>query len=361
MEHYAIRRKKLLEESDCDGVILVNIENSSKPSLMYYTGFTGSFATVVITKEREWFITDSRYTEQAKMQTGMEVVQYKPEKKFTEFLADFLKEREIKKLGVEKAKLTLQFAESLFSKLEDVQTESVDEIIMKHRQVKEEWEIDKIKKAVDIAEKAFLEMLNIIKPGKTEREVAAYLEYKIKEFGAEGVSFETIIASGYRSAMPHGIASNKVIKEGDIIVVDFGAIYEGYCSDITRMVSVGTPKDEVLKIHEIVLNAQNEALTNAKPGMKGKDIDDLARSYIEKKGYGERFGHGLGHGIGLEVHEMPRISKSGENEITEGMVFTVEPGIYFEGKFGIRIEEDVVMRKEGLETLTTLDRGIFTV
>ncbi len=352
------KRKRLLDEAEVDCVVLVNIEGSSRPSLVYYTGFTGTFATLVLSSKGEWLITDPRYTEQAKGQTGMEIVLYTGKVKFTEFLKSFLKDHGCRKVGIEKERLSVKFYEDAFSEFE---VEGVDGIIRSHRMVKDDGELSKIKRAIEIAEKAFLDTLDFIKAGRAEREVAAYLEYRMKSLGAEGASFETIIASGPRSALPHGIASSKVIEEGDVIVVDFGAVYEGYVSDLTRVVSVGEPSDEVRKVHEIVLKAQRAAIEGARPGMKGKEIDALARRVIEDAGHGELFGHGLGHGIGLEVHEAPRISRLGEDEIKEDMVFTIEPGIYFEGRFGIRIEDDVVMRESGVEVLSSLERDIFVV
>lgn len=352
------RRENLLKESGADCVVLVNIEGSSRPSLIYYTGFTGTFATLVISKIGEWLITDSRYTEQAAKQTKMSIVKYGASKNFYEFLRDFIKEKKCNFIGVEKERLSVKVFESIFNGFEIVE---VDQIIRNQRMIKSKQEIEKIEKAIDIAQKAFLEMMNFIKAGRTEREVAAYLEYKMKSLGAEGPSFDTIIASGYRSAMPHGVASNKVIEEGDLIVVDFGCIYDGYVSDITRVVSVGEPTDEMRKVHSIVLNAQREAIENAKNGMRGDEIDNFARRYIERAGYGDKFGHGLGHGIGLEVHEAPRVSKLSKDIIKKGMVFTIEPGIYLEGKFGVRIEDDVVMEKDRVRVLTSLDRDIFVI
>lgn len=352
------RRENLLKESGADCVVLVNIEGSSRPSLIYYTGFTGTFATLVISKIGEWLITDSRYTEQAAKQTKMSIVKYGASKNFYEFLRDFIKEKKCNLIGVEKERLSVKVFESIFNGFEIVE---VDQIIRNQRMIKSKQEIEKIEKAIDIAQKAFLEMMNFIKAGRTEREVAAYLEYKMKSLGAEGPSFDTIIASGYRSAMPHGVASNKVIEEGDLIVVDFGCIYDGYVSDITRVVSVGEPTDEMRKVHSIVLNAQREAIENAKNGMRGDEIDNFARRYIERAGYGDKFGHGLGHGIGLEVHEAPRVSKLSKDIIKKGMVFTIEPGIYLEGKFGVRIEDDVVMEKDRVSVLTSLDRDIFVI
>ena len=352
------RRENLLKESGADCVVLVNIEGSSRPSLIYYTGFTGTFATLVISKIGEWLITDSRYTEQAAKQTKMSIVKYGASKNFYEFLRDFIKEKKCNFIGVEKERLSVKVFESIFNGFEIVE---VDQIIRNQRMIKSKQEIEKIEKAIDIAQKAFLEMMNFIKAGRTEREVAAYLEYKMKSLGAEGPSFDTIIASGYRSAMPHGVASNKVIEEGDLIVVDFGCIYDGYVSDITRVVSVGEPTDEMRKVHSIVLNAQREAIENAKNGMRGDEIDNFARRYIERARYGDKFGHGLGHGIGLEVHEAPRVSKLSKDIIKKGMVFTIEPGIYLEGKFGVRIEDDVVMEKDRVRVLTSLDRDIFVI
>ena len=358
---YKERRKRLFEESEADAILLVNIEGSSKPSLIYYTGFTGTFATLLLTKDEEIFITDPRYTEQAKKQTGMEVLEYRPNKLFHEFLAEIINDKKLKKIAIEKERITVDFLEKLSGKIENVEFVKVDDVIKKHRMIKDEEEVEKIKKAIEIAEKAFLDMLDFIKAGKTEKEVAAYLEYRMKVHGAERIGFETILASGARAALPHGIASDKVIEEGDIIVVDFGCVYEGYHSDLTRMVAIGEPGHEVRRVHDIVFEAQAKAIKGAKLGMTGKEIDSIARQHIESKGYKKEFGHGLGHGVGLEIHEAPRVSPMGKEEIVEGVVFTIEPGIYLEGQFGIRIEDDVIMRKDGVEVLSTLDRGIYMV
>ncbi len=357
---YEERREKLLDDSEADCAILINVEGSSKPSLMYYTGFTGTFATLVISKGGEWLITDSRYTEQALKQTKMNIVEYKAQKSFFEFLSDFIKDRGCKKIGIEKERISLKTFDLIF-KGKDMETVGIDEVIKRHRMVKNGFELEKIRKAIEIAQKAFLDMLNFIKPGRREREISAYLEYRMKSLGAEGPSFDTIIASGYRSAMPHGVASDKTIEMGDLIVVDFGSIYEGYVSDITRMVSVGEPTEKMREIHSIVLEAQRRAIAGAKPGMSGSEIDALSRKYIEEAGFGGKFGHGLGHGIGLEIHEAPRVSRLGSDAITKGMVFTIEPGIYLEGSFGVRIEDDVLMKDDGVEVLTSLDREIFVV
>ncbi|MCD6449409.1 MAG: aminopeptidase P family protein [Thermotogaceae bacterium] len=359
--NYKERRERLLEESEAEAVLLVNIEGSSKPSIIYYTGFSGTFAALLLTKDEEIFITDPRYTEQAKKQTGMKVLEFRGNKFFHEFLADIINDKRLKKIAIEKERISVDFFEKLSEKLGNVEFGKVDGIIKKHRMVKDETEVKKLKKAIQIAEKAFLDMLDFIKEGKTEKEIAAYLEYRMKVYGAERAGFETILASGPRSALPHGIASDKVIEDGDIIVVDFGCVYEGYHSDLTRMVAIGEPGHEVRKVHDIVFNAQIKAIKEAKPGMTGKEIDAIARTYIESKGYKKEFGHGLGHGVGLEIHESPRISPMGKEEIVKGVVFTIEPGIYLEGQFGIRIEDDVIMRKDGVEVLSTLDRKIYMV
>ncbi len=358
---YRTRRERLLEESGADCVVLINIEGSSRPSLTYYTGFTGTFATLILSRRGEWLVTDPRYTEQARDQTGMEILEYRAEKRFPEFLADLVSDRGCKRLGLEKSRLSLSFFEDFSKNLKDVEFVSVDEVIRSHRMVKEPWEVERIRKAVEIAQKTFLETLDFLKVGMSEREVASYMEYRMKTLGAESPAFETIVASGSRSALPHGIASSKILEEGDVIVFDFGAVYEGYVSDITRMVSLGTPSERVLEVHEAVKRAQDLVFEKVRPGMRGREIDSIAREYLDDMGYGEKFGHGLGHGIGLEVHEYPSINRLGEKIVEPGMVFTVEPGVYIEGEFGVRIEEDVLMTEDGLEILTDLDRDIFVL
>ncbi|ARM76211.1 M24 family metallopeptidase [Acidianus manzaensis] len=229
------------------------------------------------------------------------------------------------------------------------------------RMVKDNEEIDIMKKGIEIAEKSFLEFLNHIEEGKTECELAKTLENIFYNFGAEGVSFAPILTSGPNTSMPHLRCTDRKIKSGDVIIADFGIKYHGYSTDTTRVISLGKPSSEVLNIHNIVLEAQEKAENESKINMRGKEIDNLAREVISKKGFGKYFIHRTGHGIGIDVHEEPYISQDSETTIDERMTFTVEPGIYLPGKFGIRIENMVMMNKDGVKAFNKLSKDIYIV
>ena len=218
--------------------------------------------------------------------------------------------------------------------------------------IKDDFEIKQIQKAADIVDETYEHILKWVKPGMTENEVNNEMEMFMRSKGATCSSFDTIVASGHRGALPHGVASNKVIEEGDMITLDFGALYEGYVSDITRTFAIGEPKEEMKKIYNIVLESQLAALEQIKPGMTGKEADSIARDIISSYGYGEQFGHSLGHGIGLEVHEGPALSQKSDIVLEENMCVTLEPGIYVEGLGGVRIEDDVLVTKNGLQRFT---------
>ncbi len=220
------------------------------------------------------------------------------------------------------------------------------------RLTKSEEEIKLIKKAAEISDEVFGEIQKMIKPGITEREIAIEIDYQLKKKGARRASFEVIVAAGENGALPHAISGDYKIKEGDMITIDMGAQYKGYCSDMTRTFAVGEPSQEMKKIYKIVKEAQERAIEAVKPGIKVRELDKIARDFIKKEGFGKYFGHSLGHGIGLQVHEAPRVSWLGKGELKENMVITIEPGIYIPGKGGVRIEDMVVVRKEGPEILT---------
>jgi Xaa-Pro aminopeptidase len=332
-----VKFRKKLAEKGFDAALITKREN-----YMYMSGFTGTSAFLIITQKDAVLITDFRYKEQAVRQAPFyEVVKYQGS--LTAALADQIKNRNIKNLGFEESVLTYErymiFKENLgvgeFVPLKGI----IEELRMK----KDKSEIDTIKKAVKIADSAFEHILGYIKPGVSEMEIAAEIEHFMKKQGASAASFETIVASGRRSSMPHGVASDKRIELGDAITMDYGAMYNGYCSDITRTVFLGKPDEELKKIYNIVLNAQLSSIEDAHKGKLGRRIDMTARNVISKSGYGENFGHGLGHGVGLEIHEEPRFSPAGNVVMENGMVVTVEPGIYIAGLGGVRIEDIIVI------------------
>ncbi|ODN31175.1 M24 family metallopeptidase [Fervidobacterium thailandense] len=357
MNNHLQEVKDRVFQSGIDAILVLNIESSNTVTTRYLSGFTGSFSALIITPKRHIILTDSRYWTQVKSESDFELVKYLPPKTFLDSIAEILSSLEVKKLGLEKDKISLAHYETLVSKV-NCEIEDISAIISDVRSRKSEEEIEQIKVAVEIAEEAFRKMLEIVRPGMKESELAAYLEYQVKLLGAEDVAFESIIASGPRSALPHGRASKKVIEKGEPVVVDWGARYKGYNSDITRVFCIGEPNERVKLVHRIVYEAQQKALEGIKAGKTGREIDEIARNHINEAGYGEFFGHGLGHGLGLEVHESPSLSYRNDKPLEVGNVVTVEPGIYLEGEFGVRIEEDVVVTENGCTVLTTLERGL---
>ena len=323
---------------------------TSPYNLRYLTGFTGTTGWALITREKNYFITDFRYTEQAAKQCdGYEIIQNK--KPLIEEVAQLVNQLRLKNLAFEEDFVSY----SLYVMLEELmETEliGVAGIVEEMREVKDSSEIAIIKKACSIADSAFTHILDYITPGKTEIEVATELDFYMRSLGATGVSFDIIVASGVRSAMPHGVASQKIIEKGDFVTLDFGCYYEGYVSDMTRTISIGKPSEQLVDIYDIVLEAQRRVIKEAKPGVSGIMLDNVARDYIAKNGYGEEFGHSTGHGIGLEIHEGPNVSRLAEKLLVPGNIITDEPGIYLPGIGGVRIEDDILITETGYEVLT---------
>jgi Xaa-Pro aminopeptidase len=333
------------QELNVDGVLI-----TSQYNRRFITGFTGTAGVALISEDKAVFITDFRYVEQANKQIeGFEVVQHKAA--ILEEIATQAELLGIKRLGFEEDHVSFS---TFRSYRESIKAELVplSGVIEKLRLIKSDTEIKILKEATDIADAAFKHILTFIRPGKTELEVSNELEFFMRKQGAASSSFDIIVASGYRSALPHGVASDKIIESGDFVTLDFGAYYKGYCSDITRTVAVGQPNDQLKTIYDVVLQAQLRGMAGIKPGISGKQADALTREYITEKGYGEYFGHSTGHGIGLEVHEGPGLSMKSDIILEPGMVVTVEPGIYIAGVGGVRIEDDTVITKDGNESLS---------
>lgn len=338
-------REKLFKKG-IDAALITKREN-----YIYLSNFTGTFANLLITQDKALLVTDFRYAEQAKEEAPLyEIVQYQGNLNVT--LKELLSSNNIMTLGFEEEYLTFKAYEDLSKKLEINKLIPLEGAIETLRRVKDSGEIEVIKEAVRLADGAFSHVLKYIKPGVTEMEIAAEIEYYLKKQGARGPSFDTIVASGWRSSLPHGVASNKVVELGDAITLDFGAIYNEYCSDMTRTVFVGQPKDELKKIYNIVLEAQKAGVNGAISGLTGREIDKIARDIISDAGYGENFGHSLGHGVGIEIHEDPRLSLQGTIKMQNGMVVTVEPGIYVSGLGGVRIEDMIVINDDKPMVLT---------
>lgn len=344
--------REKIKEANLDGILVTSPINRR-----YITNFTGSAGVALISEKDAVFITDFRYTEQAEEQVkGYTIVEHTS--LIVEEIHNQLKKLNIKKLGFEQNDVTYaQYA--LYNKVfENIELIPVDNMIEQLREIKTEEEIVIMEKAAEIADKAFEHILTFIKPGVKEIDVANELEFYMRKLGATSSSFDIIVASGHRSALPHGVASEKEIQAGELVTMDFGALYEGYCSDITRTVAVGEISDQLREIYDIVLTAQKLGVEHIKPGMTGKEADALTRDYITEKGYGKYFGHSTGHGLGMQVHEAPSLSYRSETKLVPGMVVTVEPGIYIPQVGGCRIEDDIVITENGNRRLTKSNKEL---
>lgn len=318
----------------------------------YLTGFPSSLGYLLMTHKGNKLFVDSRYFEAAtKQAVDTEVVLID---KLYEQLNSVIKEQGIKRLLIE-TENEFAFYQSLKAKLEVkvVPSQPLSDKLLALRSVKRKEELDSIVAAQRIAEKAFEDILAFIRVGVTEREIAALLEYKMKQYGAESIAFKTIAVSGANSSLPHGIPTDKAVEAGDFVTMDFGAVINGYCSDMTRTVAVGHATDEMIKVYNTVLSAQENVIKTVKAGIICKDADSAARDIIKEAGYGDFFGHGTGHGVGLHIHEKPNLSPSAENiKLRAGQVITDEPGIYLPEKFGVRIEDMLLVRKNDCKNLT---------
>jgi len=329
----------------------------SSDGLLFVSPGTGTVPDASI------FLTDSRYIEAARAQvTACPVEELKD---MAGQLRALCKEHKVKRLFVETEHTTLAQAARLRRDLPGVWIETRDNRIDKHlrmtRMHKTSIEADCIRRAQTIAEKAFESILGSIQPGMTERQIALELDFAMLRAGAEAVSFETIAVAGENGSKPHGVPGDRPVRKGDLLTLDFGAVVEGYHSDMTRTIAIGEPGGEQRKIYEIVLEAQLAALAALGPGTACSEIDKRARDVIEAAGYGEHFRHGTGHGVGLEIHEAPSLSRRSKDILAPGMVVTVEPGIYLPGKYGVRIEDMALITETGYENLTNANKSLIVV
>ena len=342
-----------LAQTDCDAILVTNLKN-----IYYLTGFSGTEATVFISKTRRIFLTDSRYTLIAKgVVKGFDIIETRDA---LGEIAKIIGDDKLEKIGFDDQVSYAYFKmlKSVFAAYELIPMSSFIENL---RMIKDAEEIDTIRKACQISDQAFLDVLDFIKPGETtELAVMNFLDARMRKLGASGASFDFIIASGYRSAMPHGVASEKVIQTGETLTMDFGCYYNHYVSDMTRTIHVGHVTDEEREIYDIVLRANKALIDQAKAGVSRIDFDRIPRQIINDAGYGTYFTHGIGHGIGLDIHEIPYFGKSSE-PIEIGMVLTDEPGIYLDGKYGVRIEDDLVITETGCEVLTLAPKELIVI
>ena len=348
----------MLRQQKLDAVIL-----TGGSSLTYATAMPGLEGLVLITADSEGFLfTDSRYTEDANRRVaplGYHVIQ--PEESYPACAEKIVREKGVKLMGFEDRFMSYaeyqQYLGALSCALKPV--ENAFEVL---REVKEPEEVEYIVQAQRIAEKALDELYGLIKPGVTETEMVAELEYRMSKYGSSGVSFSTIFLAGAKGAMPHGVPdSETVVKKGDFIVIDFGAKVNGYGSDMTRTVAVGEVTDEMRTVYNTVLEAQKRGIEALEVGAIGRDVHNAAAAVIEKAGYGQYFGHGLGHSLGLLIHENPRAARSSEAAFKQGNIITMEPGIYLPGRFGVRIEDMLYLSPEGKVNLTRMPKDLLVL
>lgn len=342
--------RKIMKSNNLDAFLVTSMNN-----VRYLSGFTGTTGMILITYDKQYFLTDFRYLSQSSKQcVGYEIVNVGYE--YAENLEKLINKGLV---GFEGNVMTYDEYVHFNKTCKELNFISVN--LDKLRMIKDEDEIDKIIKANDISIEALEYVLsNVLVPNKTtEKQLRSALEAKMNELGASGPSFDIIIASGVRSSLPHGVASDKVIEKGDMLTIDYGCFYQGYVSDITRTYAVSKlPDDELVKIYNIVLEAQLLGVKAVRPGIKICEVDKVVRDYITKKGYGKYFGHGTGHGIGLEIHEEPYVRGNYDTILEPGMVITIEPGIYLPDFGGVRIEDDVLVTESGYQILTKLSKEL---
>jgi Xaa-Pro aminopeptidase len=350
---YAARRQRVVDGLPADiGALLV----TTPANVRYLTGFTGSNAQLVLGAEPVFF-TDGRYDEQSSVQVpdlGREI--YSGTTKFSDLLGKALADRGVSRLGVEAADLTLQSSEKLRNDLSGVELVPTTDLVEVVRQRKDADEVAAIRAAQRVAEGALTQTLRDFKGG-TEIDLALEIEWAMRKAGAEGVSFETIVAGGAHAALPHATPRPVLVDLEGLLLIDMGAKVDGYCSDMTRTFLGPQAPDEMVSVHRAVLESVDAALAAVRPGVPCKDVDRAAREVLEQHGYGERFIHSTGHGVGLEIHEGPTLAPTSEGVLEAGHVVTIEPGVYLPGVGGVRVEDFVVVTDDGYDNLTALDRG----
>ena len=340
---------KFMKEHDLPCITIKDVY-----TIRYLTGFTGDSSILYADDRIAVLVTDGRYIDQACSELKYcRVQEYKGN--IWETIAELAGAHQ--KVGFDGDAFSYEDAKALQAALAAT-VEMVSVSLRTLRLIKDERELESLWQASKIADGAFERLLKEIKAGMTEKELAARLEYYMRSLGSEGVSFDTIVASGHRSALPHGAPTDKVVEVGDFVTLDFGAMYNGYHSDTTRTIVMGMANSWHREIYTVVQEAQYRGMKAAKPGITGKELDAEIRDYIESRGYGRYFTHGLGHGVGLEIHELPNINSKGDIPLQEGMVFSIEPGIYIQGRGGVRIEDTVVLTREGARSLTALKKTL---
>jgi Xaa-Pro aminopeptidase len=357
------RRRRLaalldgLTAAHVDGLLVTSLAN-----VRYLTGFSGSSALLLVSQREALLITDFRYQTQAPEEVGDSArVLIEPQSLWTGLWQQLGQQPGVQVLGFESAHLLHRDFQRLMEAGARWQWRPTLDLVETLRERKDAAEVKLIERAANVATRALERTLAEVRVGMTELQVAGVLERALRDEGSEGFPFPSIVASGSRSALPHARATSARVREGDLLLLDFGAEVEGYCADITRTVVVGRASDEQREIYDVVRQANEQASHSIRAGMTGRDADAIARGYIEHRGYGDLFGHGLGHGVGLEVHEAPRLSRTADGALAEGAVVTIEPGVYRPGWGGVRIEDDVVLDAAGPRILTKFTRELIEI
>ncbi len=355
MSTAAQRRKTLRDEFErleVDALLVTDEKN-----VTWLTGFTGDSSPLLLDREGDLIISDSRYTTQlADECPGLPVAARDARHTLKEFLSLTLGKRPIQRLGVEADTMTLAVFEQLREATSTLELVATQGVVIGLRAKKDPDEIALIRHAAHIAEAAFLSVTAALRANQSERDVAFDLEHTIRALGGDGCSFPPIVAVGDNAARPHAVPSQRKLSEHPLLLIDWGAVYQGYRSDITRVLYTGEAEEELNTIYRVVWEAQQAAIAKIAPGVVTNEVDAAARDHSAQAGYGDYFGHGLGHGIGLNIHEEPRFSPRIETKLEPGMVVTVEPGIYLPGRGGVRLEDDVLVTETGHEVLSTLPK-----
>ena len=339
------RLEPFFEDNALDAILFTGLEN-----IRYLCGFSGSDGALLLTRDKGWFLCDSRYTTQAGEEVrGVEISEYAA--KF-EAICSLVSENGFRRFGFESSHMLVSDFRQLSERLAGCELVGLGASLDAIRSRKDSEEVELLGRVAALASDSLQAVLATIRPGMSESVLALDLEIEMRRRGADARAFDFIVASGVRGAMPHGRASDKLLCIGELVTIDFGAVMDGYHSDETVTVALGRPNDQGLEIHETVRLAHDRAIAAVRPGLSCRELDAVARDFIAERGYGEYFGHGLGHGVGLDIHEKPVISPRSESIIEEGMVFTIEPGIYIPGFGGVRIEDTVVVTTDGCRLLT---------
>jgi Xaa-Pro aminopeptidase len=348
------RLRRKLKSLNIDAMLVTSFVN-----VTYLTGFTGDSSYLLLDRDGECLLSDSRYDVQiADECPQLDVISRRAPTPMTEILGKAVRTRKIGTLGIEADLMTVTTHEELSSALTGVELAGTSGVVGELRQIKDRSEVDAIRNSLRIAERAFAVIRASLRPDQTEREIAFALEHQIRLFGGDGCSFEPIVAAGHRAALPHAQPQDRRIGDDDLLLIDWGAISRGYMSDLTRVLVTGKMSPKLERVYGVVLKAQRRAIEAIRPGVTLGKVDSAARSIIQKAGFGPKFGHGLGHGFGLEIHENPRMAPNQPQELKAGMVVTVEPGIYLPNWGGVRIEDDILVTKDGHEVLSNVPKEL---